>query len=53
VVLRDYQSQFISASCKCIPHLSSAMMAEEMAMKEGFILANSKELLQRLGHGCR
>jgi ribonuclease HI len=41
-VLRDYQGQFIAASCKFIPHLTSAMMAEAMAMKEGLSLANSK-----------
>jgi ribonuclease HI len=40
--LRDYQGLFIAASCKFIPHLTSAMMAEAMAMKEGLSLANSK-----------
>jgi ribonuclease HI len=43
-VLRDYQGQFIAASCKFIPHLTSAMMVEAMAMKEGLNLA--------IGKGC-
>jgi hypothetical protein len=33
-VLWDYQGQFIAASCKFFPHLTSAMMVEAMAMKE-------------------
>jgi hypothetical protein len=37
-VLRDYQGQFIAALCKFIPHLTSAMMVEAMAMKEGLSL---------------
>jgi ribonuclease HI len=41
-VLRDYQGQFIAASCKFIPHVNSAMMAEAMTMKEGLNLAISK-----------
>jgi ribonuclease HI len=41
-VLRDYQGQFIAASCKYLPHLSSVRMAEAVAMKEGLGLANMK-----------
>jgi ribonuclease HI len=41
-ILRDYQGQFIAASCKFLPHLASARMAEALAMKEGLSLANSK-----------
>jgi hypothetical protein len=41
-VLRDFQGQFIAASCKYIPHLTSVEMAKAMAMKEDLILANSK-----------
>jgi hypothetical protein len=41
-VLHDYQGQFIAASCKYLPHLSLARMAEAVAMKEGLGLANGK-----------
>jgi hypothetical protein len=34
--------QFIAASCKFIPHLTFAMMAEAMEMTEGLSVANSK-----------
>jgi ribonuclease HI len=39
-VIRDYQGQFVAASTKYIPHVSSASMAEAFAMKEGLLLAN-------------
>ena len=39
VVMRDYQSHFIAATSKFIPHLASASMAEALSMKEGLILA--------------
>jgi ribonuclease HI len=39
-VIRDYQGQFVAASTKYIPHVSSASMAEAIAIKEGLILAN-------------
>jgi ribonuclease HI len=39
-VVRDYQGQFVVASTKYIPHVSSASMAEVIAMKEGLLLAN-------------
>jgi ribonuclease HI len=40
-VLRDYQGNFIAASCKYLPHVASLEMAEAIAMKEGLSLANS------------
>jgi hypothetical protein len=39
-VLRDYQGQFVAASTKHIPYVSSASMAEAIAMKEGLLLAS-------------
>jgi hypothetical protein len=39
-ILRDYQGQFVAASCKVLTHVESAMMAEAIAMKEGLLLAN-------------
>jgi ribonuclease HI len=41
-VLRDYQGQLIAASCKFLPQVSSAAMAEALAMKEGLSLVVSK-----------
>jgi hypothetical protein len=41
-VLRDYQGQLIAASCKYLPQVSSAAMAEALAMKEGLSLVASK-----------
>jgi ribonuclease HI len=41
-VLRDYQGQLIAASCKFLPQVASASMAEALAMKEGLSLATSK-----------
>jgi hypothetical protein len=40
-VLRDYQGNFIAASCKYLPHVASSEMAEAIAMKVGLGLANS------------
>jgi ribonuclease HI len=40
-VLRDYQGNFLAASCKFLPHIPSASMAEAMAMREGLALANT------------
>jgi hypothetical protein len=34
-VLRDFQGQFIAASCKYIPSIPSVEIAEALAMKEG------------------
>jgi ribonuclease HI len=39
-LIRDYQGQFVAASCKVLPHVESATMAEAIAMKEGLTLAN-------------
>jgi ribonuclease HI len=39
-VIRDYQGQFVVASTNYIPYVSSASMAEAIAMKEGMLLAN-------------
>jgi ribonuclease HI len=39
-LIRDYQGQFVAASCKVLPHVESASMAEAIAMKEGLTLAN-------------
>jgi ribonuclease HI len=40
VVIRDYESKFIAASTKFIPHVPSAIAATEtLAMKEGLMLA--------------
>jgi hypothetical protein len=41
VVLRDYQGIFLAASCKFLPHVPSASMAEAVAMREGLALANT------------
>jgi ribonuclease HI len=41
-VLRDYQGQLIAAPCKYLPQVSSAAMAEALAMKEGLSLVASK-----------
>jgi hypothetical protein len=38
-IIRDYQGQFVAASCKVLTHVESATMAEAIAMKEGLILA--------------
>jgi ribonuclease HI len=38
-ILRDYQGNFIAASIKFIPHVSSASSAEAIVMKEGLALA--------------
>jgi ribonuclease HI len=37
-ILRDYQRQFIAASCKYLPNVASAAMVETMALKEGLAL---------------
>jgi ribonuclease HI len=39
-VVCDYQGQFVAASTNYILHVSSASMAEAIAMKEGLLLAN-------------
>jgi hypothetical protein len=39
-VIRDYQGYFVAASTNYIPHVSSASMAEAIAMKEGLLLTN-------------
>jgi ribonuclease HI len=41
-IIRDYQGQFVAASMKYIPHVSSVSMAEAIAMREGLILANRR-----------
>jgi ribonuclease HI len=41
-VLRDYQGQLIAASCKYLPQVASAAMAEAIAMKEGLSLVAAK-----------
>jgi hypothetical protein len=33
-VLRDYQGEFVAASCKYLPYVASSTMAEEIAIKE-------------------
>jgi hypothetical protein len=40
VVARDYKGQFIAAATRHLPHVSSVMMAEALAMKDGLSLAN-------------
>ena len=40
-VLRDYHGNFIAGSCVFLPHVSTAEMAEALAMREGLSLANS------------
>jgi ribonuclease HI len=41
-VLRDYQGHLIAASCKFLPQVASAAMAEAIAMKEALSLVTSK-----------
>jgi hypothetical protein len=38
-ILRNYQGEFIAASCKFLPNVPSAAMAEVFAMQEGLNLA--------------
>jgi ribonuclease HI len=40
-ILRDFEGNFVDASVKYIPHVSSAPMAEAYAMEEGLALAAS------------
>lgn len=40
-IIRDYQGQFVAASCKFLPHIMTATMAEAVAMKEGLRLAEN------------
>jgi ribonuclease HI len=39
-VLRDFQGNFLAASCVLLPHVSTPLMAEAIAMREGLKLAN-------------
>ena len=39
-ILRDFQGHMVAASCTYIPNISSAALAEAIAMKEGLILAS-------------
>jgi ribonuclease HI len=40
-VLRDFEGNFIAASCVFIPHVTTPSMAEAIAMREGLELANN------------
>jgi ribonuclease HI len=40
-ILRNCQGEFVAASTKYIPHVSSAAMAEALAMNEGLCLAQN------------
>jgi hypothetical protein len=39
-VARDYKGRFIVAATRHLPHVSSVVMAEALAMKDGLSLAN-------------
>jgi ribonuclease HI len=39
-VIRDFQGNFIAASCVFLPHVTNPLMAEAIAMREGLKLAN-------------
>jgi ribonuclease HI len=39
-VLRDFQGNFLAASCVFLPHVTNPLMAEAIAMREGLKLAN-------------
>jgi hypothetical protein len=43
-VLRDINGQFIAATCVFLPNVSTPMLAEALAMKEGLELANRMSL---------
>jgi hypothetical protein len=43
-ILRDIDRQFVAAACFFIPHVSTSMMAEAIAMREGLELANRLSL---------
>jgi hypothetical protein len=40
-IIRDFEESFVAASCRAIPHVASAAMAEAIAMKEGLELAQN------------
>jgi ribonuclease HI len=40
-VLRDFEGNFIDASCVFIPHVTTPSMAEAIVMREGLELANN------------
>jgi ribonuclease HI len=39
-ILRDFEGNFLAASCVFIPHVTTPLMAEAIAMREGLKLAN-------------
>jgi hypothetical protein len=39
-VLRDFQGNFLAASCVFLPHVTTPLMAKAIAMREGLKLAN-------------
>jgi hypothetical protein len=43
-VLRDIDGQFFAAACVFIPNVSTPMLAEAIAMREGLELANRMSL---------